>query len=308
VIEAFDLFEPAADFPDPRAAVRYAQLVGLDEVKEILHKEATLLLDPQLLREWSKRHHRAEIAALGYFGDRPPLFLFGGDVGTGKTQLAETFGDRLAAETETSIRLRKLSLNSRGTGRVGEMTKLISSAFSEVAQEARRFVVRERRTGAVILIIDEADALAQSRELQQMHHEDRAGVNALIRSVSQIAEESLPVLVVACTNRINAIDPAIRRRAAHTFTFSRPNTEQREAVLAAGLAGLDFTPTQIRQLAEATGPRGKRAYGANYSDLTQRLIPAAILDAFPNRPLEFPGLLSMAKGIEPTAPFAESPT
>jgi AAA+ superfamily predicted ATPase len=141
-----------------------------------------------------------------------------------------------------------------------------------------------------------------------MHHEDRAGVNALIRGVDQIAEESLPVLVVACSNRIDAIDPAIRRRAAHTFTFSRPNTEQRDAVLAAALAGLDFTPGQIRQLAEATGSRDGRPYGANYSDLTQRLIPAAILDSYPSRPLEFARLLSMARALEPTAPFAESAT
>ena len=306
MMEAVELFEPSADFPDARAAARYAQLVGLDEIKETLHKEATLLLDPDLLREWSNRHHRVEIAALKYFGDRPPLFLFGGDVGTGKTQLAETFGDRLSVETGRVIRLRKLSLNSRGSGRVGEMTKLISSAFGEVHQEARRFAGRERRTGAVILIIDEADALAQSRDLPQMHHEDRAGVNALIRGVDQIAEESLPVLVVACTNRIEAIDPAIRRRAARTFSFSRPNTEQREVVLAAALAGLDFTPGQIHQLAEATGTLEKRTYGANYSDLTQRLVPAAILDSYPNRPLEFAPLLKMAKALEPTAPFAES--
>ena len=34
--------------------------------------------------------------------------------------------------------------------------------------------------GAVILLVDEADALAQSREAAQMHHEDRAGVNAFL--------------------------------------------------------------------------------------------------------------------------------
>jgi AAA+ superfamily predicted ATPase len=304
MIDPAQLFEPTEDFPHPRAQERYAQLLGLDSIKELLHKEAKLLLAPSLLSDWSRKHHSTEIAALSHFVGRPPLFVFAGDVGTGKTQLAETFGDPLARETELTIRLRKMSLNARGSGRVGEMTLLISSAFADVEQEARRMSGSgRRRTGAVILLIDEADALAQSRDLEQMHHEDRAGVNALIRGVDRIARESLPALVVACTNRLDAIDPALRRRAAQTFGFVRPTTEQRVAVLAAALAGLNLTTQQLRQLAEATGPDQQRSYGATYSDLTQRLVPAAVLDAFPNRPLTFERLLEMAKTLEPTAPF-----
>ena len=56
-------------------------------------------------------------------------------------------------------------------------------------------------------MIDEADALAQSRELGQMHHEDRAGVNALIRGLDQLAADRGRVLVVMCTNRIESLGP-----------------------------------------------------------------------------------------------------
>lgn len=298
-----ELFEPTVEFPDPVAHERYARLIGLDATKCILHKEAKLLLAPQLLRDWSRRHHRVELAALRHFAGRPPLFLFAGDVGTGKTELAETFGDPLARETELPVRLRKLSLSTRGSGRVGEMTQLLASAFAEVEQEARRMIRRDARTGAVILVVDEADALAQSRDLRQMHHEDRAGVNALIRGINRIAGGSLPVLVVACSNRLEAIDPALRRRAARTFQFDRPDGAQRAAVLAAALEGLGLSPDQLRQLAEATGPRDGRAHGATYSDLTQRLVPAAVLDAFPDRPLDFGRVLEMALELVPTAPF-----
>ena len=309
MIDPAQLFEPTEDFPNPRAQERYAQLLGLESTKELLHKEAKLLLAPSLLSQWSRKHHGTDIAALAHFVGRPPLFIFAGDVGTGKTQLSETFGDPLARETELTIRMRKMSLNARGSGRVGEMTLLISSAFADVEQEARRMLgTGRRRTGAVILLIDEADALAQSRDIEQMHQEDRAGVNALIRGVDRIARESLPALVVACTNRLDAIDPALRRRAAQTFSFARPTTEQRVAVFAAVLAGLNLTAAQLQQLAEATGPQKSRSHGATYSDLTQRLAPAAVLDAFPDRALTFNRLLEMAQSLEPTAPFGAANT
>ena len=303
--EDTELFEPTVDFPDPVVQERYARLVGLDATKAVLHKEAKLLLAPQLLQDWSRCHHGVELVALRHFTGRPPLFLFAGDVGTGKTELAETFGDPIARETELPVRLRKLSLSTRGSGRVGEMTQLLAAAFAEVEQEARRMVRRDARTGAMIMVIDEADALAQSRELRQMHHEDRAGVNALIRGINRIAEGSLPVLVVACSNRMEAIDPAVRRRAARTFRFDRPDTAQRVAVLAAALEGLGLSMDQLQQLAEATGPRDGRAHGATYSDLTQHLVPAAVLDAFPERPLGFRRMLEMALELVPTPPFGE---
>jgi AAA+ superfamily predicted ATPase len=303
VSDAPDLFEAARDFPDPGAAGRYAQLVGLNEVKEILHKESLVRLNPKLLEEWSRRHHHKEIAAVGYFRDRPPLFVFAGDVGTGKTQLAETFGDRLATDTKLPIGLRKLTLNARGSGKVGEMTTLISSAFAQVEREARTMIKGGKRSGGIVLLIDEADALAQSRDLEQMHHEDRAGVDALIRGIDHIAQERLPVLVVACTNRLEALDPALLRRAAQTFTFMRPTAEQRAVVLTDALGGVGLSAKQIEQMAAATGEQGGRTYGATYSDLTQRLVPLAVLDAFPDSPMEFTRLMELANALVPTAPF-----
>ena len=103
------------------------------------------------------------------------------------------------------------------------MTSLLSAAFSEVKEAARKAPAAAASTiRESVLLIDEADALAQSRELGQMHHEDRAGVNALIRGVDDFATGNLPAIVVMCTNRLDALDPAVRRRAAVTFTFSRP--------------------------------------------------------------------------------------
>ena len=47
------IFEEVKEFPEPAAARRYAALVGLDDIKDRLLKEARLLLDPDSLAAWS---------------------------------------------------------------------------------------------------------------------------------------------------------------------------------------------------------------------------------------------------------------
>jgi AAA+ superfamily predicted ATPase len=64
-----------------------------------------------------------------------------------------------------------------------------------------------------------------------MLHEDKAGVNALIRGIDSIQGLPVAVLVIMCTNRHSAIDPAVRRRSAATFEFNRPSQEQCAALL-----------------------------------------------------------------------------
>jgi SpoVK/Ycf46/Vps4 family AAA+-type ATPase len=304
-----DLFEDVITLPDPRGQADYDRLVGLDDYKARLVKETLLLVDPGQLRDWNKRHHRGELAAVSYFESRPPLFVLAGDVGTGKTALARSFGNQVARLAKVRVELYALSLNARGSGAVGEMTRLISSAFKQV-----RDVVGKTRGGdgkagrGIILLIDEADALAQSREAAQMHHEDRAGVNALIRGIDDLAAERLPVAVVMCTNRLDAIDPAVRRRAAAVFEFARPSREQRLHVLKGGLAGSGIDDREIGQLADLTGESDGCTYGFTYSDLTQRLIPTLVLDAFPDRALTGPRAVEIARGLKPTPPFREQPT
>jgi len=302
---AHGIFESVIEFPSPDCARRYERLIGLDEIKARLLKEARILLNPGILDEWSKRHHhRRRIALVERFRERSPLFVFAGDVGTGKTELAETFGDQIARQEGIPAILYSLSLTARGTGAVGEMTRLLATAFSEVTDAARKAVSKNGKPrSAVILLIDEADALAQSRELDQMHHEDRAGVNALVKGVSRFATGHLPALAVMCTNRLEALDPAVRRRAADTFEFNRPSELQRAAVLRAALADSNITEEQILELASIIGPSKDVPYGFTYSDIAQRLLPGLLLDAFPDEPICFDRALRIAKRLKATPPF-----
>jgi AAA+ superfamily predicted ATPase len=105
-----------------------------------------------------------------------------------------------------------------------------------------------------------------------------------------------------CTNRYEALDPAVKRRAAEILSFGRPDDERRRSLLGPKLAELGFEQQHIDAMVSATGPFNGRP-GFTYSDLTQRLIPAIVLDAYPDRAIEPGRALRIAEEMQPTAPF-----
>ena len=301
-----ELFERPLTYPDPSSQERLARLIGLDDQKTRLTKILSILVNPAGIEAWARKHHPAANGLLNTVLSRPPLVVLAGDVGSGKTELAETIGDAVARQQKIEILLFPLSLSTRGQGRVGEMTQLLSAAFDYTIMEATKLKTGSGRArGGVILLVDEADALAQSREAVQMHHEDRAGVNAFIRGIDRIANGRLPAAVIMCTNRLGALDPAVKRRAADILIFQRPNDAQRSTVLAGALLNIGFSHSQIDLLVAATGTLDGRKYGFTFSDLTQRLLPAIILDGYPGNAIEPSRALEIAQNMIPTPPFQE---
>jgi len=301
-----ELFDHRITYPDLDTQGRLARLVGLDEQKSRLAKILGLLVNPHGLGAWLQTHHPEAGALLDTVLRRPPLVVLAGDVGSGKTELAETIGDAVARQEKIDITLLPLSLSTRGQGRVGEMTQLLSSAFDYAVAEAEKLKSGAGKSrGAVILLVDEADALAQSRESAQMHHEDRAGVNAFIRGIDRLANARLPAAVIMCTNRLSALDPAVRRRAAEVLTFARPTDDQRRYVLELRLEPLGLSKKHIDKLVAATGRRTGHEVGFTFSDLTQRLLPTIVLDAYPHGPIEGERAVSIALGMAPTPAFRD---
>ena len=301
-----DLFEPRITYPDSDARERFVRLVGLDEHKTRLTKALGTLVNPVGIREWADKFHPSAKEAITATLRMSPLVVLAGDIGTGKTELAESVGDAVARQENIDITLFPLSLATRGQGRVGEMTQLLSSAFGYVQEEATKLMDDESglARGAILLLVDEADALAQSREATQMHHEDRAGVNALIRGVDLLGRSKAPAAVIMCTNRRDALDPAIRRRAADTLEFARPNDEQRRAVLKPLLLHIGFSEEHIEIMVAATGAN-ERPHGFTFSDLTQRLLTGILLDAYPDQGINPARALEIAERMAPSAPFQE---
>jgi AAA+ superfamily predicted ATPase len=299
------LFDTVRTFPDADAMERYANLVGLDTIKERLGKEVEVMLRPDLIQKWSQEQHGAKLPALEkLLQQRPPLFVFAGDVGTGKTELSLTFGDNFARSHKIKVDLYCLSLRARGSGAVGEMTRLISEAFRHLHSVCHKKATHDKKpTTATILLIDEADSLAQSRELAQMHHEDRAGVNALIRGIDDIAAAKLSCLIVMCTNRLSALDPAVQRRAAAIFEFVRPNLKLRKHLLESQLHGTGISDSEITNIAEELGETKHRNYGYTFSDITQRFVPALVLSAYPESKITHELALKVISAMSPTPPF-----
>lgn len=93
------------------------------------------------------------------------------------------------------------------------------------------------------------------------------------------------------------------RRSAATFTFTRPNEVQRRVVLIDALAGMNIRRETIDKLVALTGPEAGRP-GFTFSDLTQRMVPAAVLHAFPDGPVTDDLLLTCAADLEPTPVFS----
>jgi SpoVK/Ycf46/Vps4 family AAA+-type ATPase len=302
-----DIFERRTTFPDFEPQERLARLVGLDDQKARLTKVLSLLVNPTGLDVWAKKHHPEATDILKAVLHRPPLVILAGDVGSGKSELAETIGDAVARQEKIDITLFPLSLAARGQGRVGEMTQLLSMAFDTTVTEAMKLKGASGRSrGAIILLVDEADALAQSREAAQMHHEDRAGVNAFIRGVDRITNTRVPAAVIMCTNRLSALDPAVKRRAADILTFARPNDEQRLAVLGRALKQLGIGNADINAIVAATGPLKNREYGFTFSDLMQRLLPAIVFAGYPDRAVSGARAIEVTRAMAPTPPFQEA--
>jgi AAA+ superfamily predicted ATPase len=225
--------------------------------------------------------------------DRYPLVVFHGDVGTGKTATAEAVINALSKELGKEALLFKLSTRVRGSGNVGEMSTLINQAFEIVGKEAGKAKLS-------FLIIDEADSLATNRNGNHSHHEDKVAVNTLIQKIDDVRRFNGRVLVILCTNRYEALDPAILRRAAYVEEFRRPDDGERREILNLDCEGLGLTASAIEELVKLTGPHGPHKLGYTFSDIRTRLLPEALSQAYPSRKINYTDLIEAISRVSPS--------
>ena len=299
--QVISFFEVERKYPDENARAWYERLVGLDRQKKDLLVKLEMLLYPDKVEAWSRKHHGDRVLHICELErNLVPLIIFEGDVGTGKTALAETVGDALARKAggNSHVHLLKINTQIRGTGLVGEMSDLIAQAF--VQAEAR---ARSLKGEPLLLLMDEADALAASRDTQQMHHEDKAGLNTLLQRLNNLRLTRLPLAVIFITNRPDALDPAIRRRAALNLSFPRPSDEVRAEIIKTSLPELSLKPAQLAELVRLTGDQEPKNRGVPFtsSDITDRLLTAALREAYTHdRALRYEDILEQARTLEPS--------
>lgn len=294
------VFESEVVLPDDDLTAREKSLLGFEPHYAYVRDHLRLLLNAGELDGWNQHYFAGQLSVCNLISDQSPLIIYHGDVGTGKTVTAECVANRLAKESRTEdSMLFKLGNRVRGAGKVGEMGTLLVDAFEQVVKSAGK----ERRA---ILIIDEGDSLAADREQNQSHHEDKVAVNTLIQRIDGLRLLHGRVAVFLCTNRVAALDPALRRRAAIVEEFARPSDDERRQLFAMDLGALNITSKQLDQLVEATAGNDTRP-PFTYSDIRARLYPAALSQAFPNRPLSFEDLYLAASATSPTPEIEQAP-
>jgi cell division protease FtsH len=208
-----------------RPAARFTDVAGYAAVKTEISEVVDYLRDPG-------RYHRA--------GARGPRgVLMAGPPGTGKTLLARA----VAGEAHVPF------FSVSGSGFVEMFVGLGAARVRDLFEQART-------RAPAIVFIDEIDALGARRDAGGMAGSDEREqtLNQLLAEMDGF-EESSGVVVLAATNRPDALDPALRRpgRFDREVIVSLPDRAERSAILASHARGKHLGPdTDLDQVAAAT--------------------------------------------------------
>lgn len=256
-----------AKHPTAASQTAFDNLIGIDDQKAALIGMLSFFFDKKKLSNWLKKHHKQEIPFLKDITNGTPLIILEGDVGCGKTALAHCAATPLAKEIDARVICFETPSNIRGGGRVGEISARITEAFSKAKGKLKD-------DDAGIFIIDEADDVATDREQNQAHHEDKAGLNVLIKQIDAVAKDGKNLAVILITNRLKVLDPAVVRRASLVVNFSRPDKIARHKVFTAILTG---TGAKARDIDDLVKESERADHPYSFSDLVQRIGRQALM-------------------------------
>jgi len=291
-------FEKRRELPDSELESLAGRLIGFRSRFDRLSRQMRLLIDVDGVRSWAAKHSGGGEPLVDALADRYPLVVFHADVATGKTATAEAVASAMASLLDADGFLLKLSTRVRGVGHVGQMSTLIGDAFDHAVGLAgkKRFVT---------VIVDEGDAIAFNRGAERAHHEDRVGVNTLIQKIDDARELRGRLLIILCTNRYAALDPAILRRASLIEEFRRPDELERRELFLKDLKGVGISDETVEELVRITGAHNGRP-DFTFSDIRTRLLPHAVARAYPEHQLRAEDLLAAAGEMEPSPVMVEA--
>lgn len=152
--------------------------------------------------------------------------LFTGPPGTGKTFLAKI----IANESDADFFL------VSGPEIVGKWLGESEGKLRKIFEAAK--ASRKKHS---IIFFDEIDSIAEKRT-DHSHEASRRLVAQLLTLMDGFSEDESSIMVIAATNRFEALDPALTRpgRFDWQIRFESPNRSDRLAILKAGLKPLNF--------------------------------------------------------------------
>ncbi|AKM11020.1 CDC48 family AAA ATPase [Croceicoccus naphthovorans] len=249
--------ELKAEFEEPRdarAAVNYDDVGGMGETIQQLREMVELPLRyPELFTR------------LGV--DPPKGVLLHGPPGTGKTRLAQA----VANESDANFFL----ING---------PEIMGSAYGESEKRLREVFEEAEKNSPAIVFIDEIDSIAPKRQNVQGEAEKRLVAQLLTLMDGLQARSNL--VVIAATNRPDAIDEALRRpgRFDREIIVGVPDEKGRREILAIHTRGMPLDDdVDLTELARTT----HGFVGADLAalareaaiDAVRRIMPKIDLDA-----------------------------
>jgi ribosome biogenesis ATPase len=157
----------------------------------------------------------------------PRGILLHGPPGCGKTMISRAFAAALG------VPFVEILGPSIVSGMSGESEKGVRERFEEAKKHA-----------PCLIFIDEIDAIAPKRDTSQSQMEKRIVAQLLVSIDELERDKEKPVIVLAATNRPDALDPALRRggRFDTEINIGVPNEQVRAAIMRAQTRGLSLAP------------------------------------------------------------------
>ncbi len=164
-------------------------------------------------------------------GIEPPkgVLLFG-PPGTGKTLIAKAVANEIGASFYT--------ING---------PEIMSKFYGESEQRLREIFEEAKENAPAIIFIDEIDSIAPKRE--EVTGEVERRVVAQLLTLMDGLEERGQVIVIGATNRIDAVDPALRRpgRFDREIEIGVPDREGRYEILQIHTRNMPLEPKYDRE-------------------------------------------------------------
>jgi len=202
--------------------INYEDIGGLsEEIKKIREMVEIPMKKPEIFEK---------------LGIEPPKgVLLHGPPGTGKTLLAKA----VANESEANFIL----LNG---------PEIMSKFYGESEKKIRNIFDEAEKAAPTIIFIDEIDAIAPKRE--DVHGEVERRVVSQILTMMDGLKARGKVIVIGATNRVNALDPALRRpgRFDREININVPDKEGRLAILKIHTRGMPLKAVKLEELASLT--------------------------------------------------------
>jgi transitional endoplasmic reticulum ATPase len=198
--------------------------------------------------------------------DPPKGVLLHGPPGTGKTLIAKAVANEIDASFHTI-----------------SGPEIMSKYYGESEEKLREIFEEAEESAPAIVFVDELDSIAPKREDAGGDVERR--VVAQLLSLMDGLEERGEVVVIAATNRVDAIDPALRRggRFDREIEIGVPDRDGRLEILQVHTRGMPLSDSvDIEQYADNT----HGFVGADIEQLSKEAAMTALRRVRPQLDLE----------------------